>query len=126
MDNVELDILGTGRRSSRERSGIINVSQTGADMKRQGSKTFVSLPEKSLQDHERSTNQSLNKSVKYEAKHSSQEKVSVTDEEGHHPSLADLITIYENSGDNVDKTNETISQLPPTVSLLQAASERIQ
>ena len=101
IDNVELDILGTGRRTSRDlETGIWNIRQTIGDGSKSDSSNVISFPKRPLTENNQKY--TTNKTLKTEKQRSNQNSDTVNYNEGKRPSLADLITVYETSREDVE------------------------
>ena len=98
---MELDILGTGRRTSRDlETGIWNVRQTIGDGSKSDSSNAILLQKRPLPENNQKY--TTNKTLKTEKQRSNQNSDTVNYHEGKRLSLADLITVYETSREDVE------------------------
>ena len=127
VDNIELDILGTGRRASRElsSSSFNNLSHSVLVGRRHDAGDGVPIHEKVYLNADHSSSLNIERNLSNSVKQSgSQEKMGENHAEGggRKPSLAELITIYETSR---DEPAETVQKMSTRSSKLQSVSEGI-
>lgn len=128
VDNIELDILGTGRRASRDlsSSSFNDLSHSVVVGRRHDAGDGVPIHEKVYRNADHSSSQNIDKYLHRSVKQSgSQEKTAENHVEGggRKPSLAELITIYETSR---DEQAESVQKLSTSSSKLQSVSEGVQ